>query len=175
MKLNRSETHDRLLQYQKQQQSIGDAVFECIRNVPEGIKSPFYVYGHSRSVSYDEKVSILLDGYGEAPDARLIWTPRISKPKASPNTYLFLCNKNTDVIQIIWMIPKREIWNEYKPGQMTHNENVWVSIQNFIHFRDEMNAPDKEGPKESDMIEWRKVYGEEAHKRINLKKSKKNV
>ncbi len=175
MKVDRLETHDRLLVYQKQQQDMNDAVLECIKNVPDTIRSPFYVYGHSRTVGYDEKISILVQGSEYAPDTRLIWMPVITKPKAVPNTYLFLANKNTDVIEIVWMLPKKELWNQYAPKQMCFNENIWVSIQNFIYDKDQLNSPDKNGPTEKQQEEWFKIYGHEAHKRKNMKESAKRM
>jgi len=170
MKVNRLEAHDRLLLYQKQEQDMGEAVLECIKNVPEAIRSPFYVYGHSRSVAYDEKVSILQLGYSNAPDTRLLWIPVITKPKSTPNTYLFLANRQTDIVQIIWMLPKRELWEQYAPGQMFHNENIWTSIQNFLHDRAALDAPDKDGPTEKQQEEWFKIIGHEAHRKKKMKK-----
>lgn len=169
MKVDKFETHDRLLQYKKQTDTMGDAVEECIRNVPDSITSPFYVYGHSKTVGFDEKINILSLGYDQAPDSRLIWMPTITKPKAAPNTYLFLCRKNSDVIEIIWMLPKFEIWQEYGPGKMMHNENIWISINSYLYHRDQLNEPDKEGPNERDVENWRRIYGEEALRRKNEK------
>jgi hypothetical protein len=171
MKVNKNETHDRLLAYKKKQEGIGEGVLDCIKNVPESIKSPFYVYGHTKTVDFDEKLNILTLGHEESPDSRLIWMPTITKPKATPNTYLFLAKKNSDVIEIIWMLPKFEIWQEYAPGKMMHNENIWISINSYLYHRDQLNAPDKEGPNEKDAEIWRRIYGEEAHKRFNEKKS----
>lgn len=175
MKVNRLETHDRLLEYQKQQQDMGQAVLDCIANVPDGINSTFYIYGHSRSVAYDEKVSILQLGYEEAPDARLLWIPVITKPKVAPNTYLFLGSKRSDVIEIIWMLPKRELWEQYGPGKMFFNENIWVSIQNYLHDKERLNAPDKNGPTDKDVEDWRRIFGHEAQKRKRMKDKSKLV
>ncbi len=157
MKVDKFETHDRLLNYHEKQLDMSDAIMDCIKNVPDDIKGPFYVYGHSRSVQFDEKESIVRLG-NHAPDKRLIWIPRITKPEASPNSYLFLCKKNSDVIEIIWMIPPVELWEEYAPGKMMHNENIWISINSFKSNLDLLNAPDKEGPKEKDVISWKNVY-----------------
>lgn len=169
MKVNKFETHDRLLHYQKQQDSMGEAVEECIRNVPDCITSPFYVYGHSKSVGFDEKISLLTLGYEQAPESRLIWIPLITKPKATPNTYLFLARKNSDIIEIIWMLPKFELWQEYSPGKMMFNENIWISIQSYLHHRDKLNEPDKDGPNPQDELEWRRKIGEEALRKKNKK------
>lgn len=169
MKLDRLETHDRLIEYQKQQKDLSDGVLECIRNVPDAVQCPFYVYGHSRSVDYDEKINIVQTLKKRAPDSRIIWMPVVTKPKAAPNTYLFLCRKNSDIIEIIWMLPKRELWDQYKPGQMCHNENIWISIQNYLNDKERLNAPDKNGPTEKDIEHFRKVIGHEAHQRKKMR------
>lgn len=173
MKINRLETHDRLLHFQKQQQSISDGLMDCIKNVPDSITCPFYVYGHSRSVGIDEKTGILLSGHSMAPDVRLLWVPTITKPKAAPNTYLFLARKNSDVIKIIWMLPKAELWSQYAPGQMCFNENIWVSIQNYKDNRIELDRPDPDGPTEKDVQDFRRAYGHEAQKRKKMKERAK--
>lgn len=171
MKVNRLETHDRLLSYQKQHDDMGVAVTSCIKNVPDEIRSPFYVYGHSRSVGFDEKLSIIQHGFLSAPETRLIWMPTITKPKATPNSYLFLADKHSDVVKIIWMLPKKELWTQYEPGKMFHNENIWISIQNFLHDNVRLNAPDKDGPTEEDAEKWRHILGHEAHRKKKIREA----
>lgn len=174
MKLNRLETHDRFLSFQKQQDEISKGLMDCIANVPDAVQCPFYAYAHSRQVSYDEKVSILKMGYQQAPAERLIWSPRITKPQPTPNSYLFLCRKDTDVIEIIWMLPKAELWDQYAPGQICHNENIWISIQNYKHDPIAMAQPDKNGPDERAIEHFRMVVGHEAHVK-KARKSEENL
>lgn len=171
MKINRLETHDRYLLYQKQQESIGQGVQDCINNVPESVTCPFYVYGHSRNVAYDEKVGILMAGYERSPDERLIWMPVVTKPRPTPNSYLFLCRRNSDVIKIIWMLPKQELWDQYAPGQMCFNENIWISIQNYKYDKNAMSQPDQDGPTANDIEDFRRIIGHEAHKKKRMKKN----
>jgi len=165
MKIDRLETHDRLLSYQKEHENISHGVQECIRNVPETVSFPFYVYGHGRTVGYDEKVSILQAGAEKTPSNRLIWMPVITKPRPAPNTYLFLCSKNTDLVQIIWILPKRELWEQYAPGKMFHNEVAWDSIQTFLNAKHKLEEKDKDGPTESHQQEWRRIIISEAMKK----------
>ena len=172
MKINRLEAHDRLLTYQKQQDDMAIAVMECIKNVPDAVDFPFYVYGHVRTVGLDEKISIVQGGVINPPESRIIWMPIITKPKASPNTYLFLCRKDSDIIEIIWMLPKIELWSQYEPGKMFHNENIWVSIQNFKHNRERLNAPDSHGPTDDQQKRWFKIMGHEAHEKKRISKLK---
>ena len=101
----------------------------------------------------------------QAPSERLIWTPRISKPNPEPNSYLFLVVQRPDLVQICWLLPKRELWEQYMPGKMTHDAEVWTSIKNFKNARKAMMAPEPEGPKAHHEIEWKRIFGQEAHKR----------
>lgn len=169
MKLNRHETHDRFNIFQKQKDVISEGCMECIKNVPDSIKSPFYIFAHPRTVDYDEKISIMVSGTisnkQQAPSTRLIWSPRITKPKAQTNSYLFLAKKNSDTIKVIWLLPPRELWEQYMPGKMTHNPDVWTSIINFQKHRDILERPEEDGPTRQDEIEFRKIISMEALKR----------
>ncbi len=165
MKLDRLETHDRLLHFNNQSEDMGKGISECIANVPESIKCPFYVYGFGKLVGEDEKISLILQRHKKIPSERMIWVPKIIKPKASPNSYLFLVRKGTDVVETIWMLPRREYWDQYNPGQLFHNESIWTSIQNYINSPHRLNALDANGPTQRDVEHFRKVMGEEAHKR----------
>lgn len=165
MNIDRLETHDRLLHFQKQEEMIYEGCMECIKNVPEGVKSPFYVFAHPRSVEKDEQDTLLSIGVKTVPNQRLIWMPRITKPEPQTNSYLFLARKNSDVVRIIWMLPNELLWSQYAPGKMTYNEEIWTSIQNFKHAKHKLSAPDKDGPTKRDEEEFRRVIAEAAKKR----------
>ena len=173
MKINRLETHDRLLHFQKQSDLIFEGCIECIKNVPESIKSPFYVFAHPRTVDEGEQKAILLDGLLTVPNQRLIWQPRITKPKPQTNSYLFLARKNSDVVKIIWLLPPRELWPQYEPGKMTYNEETWTSIQNFTKARYKLSAPDKDGPTKKDEEDFRRIIASEYLKRKMEKEAQK--
>lgn len=148
MKVDFLETHDRLLHFKSDWESISQAVADCIHNVPDEIKMPFYVYGHSRQIGLDERFNLYFQGHWQkmedVPSERLIWMPRISKPLAEPNTYLFKAQKGTDLVEVEWILPKRELWDQYAPDNMNHNDVIWTSIQNYHHARAEMEKPDRE-------------------------------
>lgn len=173
MKLNRLETHDRFLEFNKNTDAIYQGCMECLRNVPENIKFPFYVYAHSRQIDFDEQKSIIIQSNTinfTPPSERLIWSPRISKPKPEPNSYLFLVVQRPDLVQICWFLPKRELWEQYAPGKMTFNEEIWTSIQNYKNCKKKMQESDKDGPQHHHEIEWRRIFGHEAHKRKSEKR-----
>lgn len=175
MKIDRLETHDRLLYFQKQSNTIYEGCMDCIKNVPESIKSPFYVFAHPRIVDHEEKKSLILSGEMPSfiPSQRLIWMPRITKPIPQTNSYLFLAKKNSDVIKIIWMIPPQELWEQYSPGKMTHNEEIWTSIQNFKNCRHKLSLPDEEGPTKRDEEDFRRIMHCEARKKKMEKEAEK--
>ena len=148
MKIDRLETHDRLKQFQSEWEALSQGVEDCIYNVPDEVKCPFYVWGHSRQINLDEKFDLFFKGgfkyMEEVPSERMIWMPRITKPLAEPNSYLFRARKGTDLVEIIWLLPKRELWEQFEPGKMTYNEDVWNSIQNYKHARAELEMPDSD-------------------------------
>ncbi len=165
MKIDRLETHDRFKQYQNQWDSIVQGCLDCISGVPEAFKGPFYVFAHTRTVENDERSDLVLKwGYQKekTPNVRLIWQPRITKPKAEPNSYLFLARKGSDEIQTIWILPKQELWDNFEPGKMMENEDIWTSILNYRFNRKRLEAPEPDGPTKGQEEEFRRIVGHEA-------------
>lgn len=117
MKINRLDAHDRYQYFTKQSFDIAECCQDLINQKPFG-DHPFYIFAHART---DE------DGVTK----RLIWQPRLTKPKAQSNSMLFKAYPGTDVIKVIWMIPARELWDQYTKGKMTENKTVSESIQMF--------------------------------------------
>lgn len=130
MKVDRLETHDRWQHFTKQDFDIGACCEEVIKNRPEEFGSrPFYIFAHTRT---DD------DGVKQ----RLIWQPRLTRPHAQTNSMLFKAFPHTDNIHVIWIIPKRELWDNYGPGQLCENKLVWESIQAFQHDRMKLEQAD---------------------------------
>ena len=146
-KIDHLETHDRLLQYNKQIDTIGEEVQKCIDNVPDAVKYPFYVWGHSRHVAIDERLSYFMGGnyekFEDVPSERILWMPRPSKPEATPNSYLFRAQKGSDIVHIIWVLPKIELWSQFGPDKMLHNQEIWTSIMNFKYNKKELESPEE--------------------------------
>lgn len=137
MKINLLETHDRLEHLVKDQ---SDNVFHgaetCLRSNPLSLaiqeKCPYvYIFAHTRTAE---------DGVTK----RLLWQPRISKPKAQTNSYLFRAQSHTDLIEVIWIIPERHLWPMYGCGKVTENELVTYSIDLFENNREELEKPHPE-------------------------------
>lgn len=160
MKINRSETHDRLLQFKSQGDYISQGCQDCINNRPIQFEMPFYIFAHSRTIEMDERVSIYqhdmisshidptyvrkYKAFEEVPSARLIWSPRLSKPTPQPNSMLFKAMIPTDNIKIIWMIPARELWDQYEKGLLLQNQSVVESINQFKSDFAVMSLPEKD-------------------------------
>jgi len=130
MKLNRLETHDRFEHFTKQKFDIGECCQDLINKRPFG-DHPFYVFAHTRT---DD------DGVTK----RLIWQPRLTKPKAQSNSMLFKAYPGTDNVKIIWMIPDKALWSQYDKGLITENKLVKESINDFRFNKKklEQNEPD---------------------------------
>ena len=137
MKLNRLETHDRLEHLVKDQ---SDNVFEgaeiCLKKNPLSLaiqeRCPYvYIFAHSRTSD---------DGLKK----RLLWQPRISKPKAQTNSYLFRAKSHSDLIEVVWILPESHLWAQYEKGKVTENELVCYSVDLFQNNRNELEKPHPE-------------------------------
>lgn len=132
MKVNLLETHDRLLQFNKQKDHISQGCLDCITNRPEEfLNHPFYIFSHIRTAD---------DGHTK----RLIWEPRLTKPKAQTNSMLFKAYPPSDKIKIIWMIPSREMWNSYGRGLMMQDDITSKSIQAFQFDRSNLECHEED-------------------------------
>lgn len=122
MKLDRHETHDRYQEFTNQDFDIGACCQDLIDQRPFG-EHPFYIFAHTRT---DE----------DGATKRLIWQPRLTKPKAQTNSMLFKGYPGTDKIKVIWMIPERDLWPQYEKGKISESGLVEESIHNFQFNRE---------------------------------------
>jgi hypothetical protein len=135
MKVNKLEAHDRLLYFKKDQmQTIADGVNECMKKNPYSLalqdNSPYiYIFAHPRT---DD------DGVTK----RMLWQARLTKPKAQTNSYLFRAKSHSDIVEICWLLPPREMWAQYEKGKLTENETIIFSIDMFQNHREELERPD---------------------------------
>lgn len=131
MKINKLETHDRLLHFVKDQSiNIFQGAEDCLKKNPDALaiqeKSPYlYIFAHPRTAD---------DGVNK----RMLWQPRLSIPQPQTNSYLFRAISNTDIIQIVWLIPPREMWSQYDKGLVTEQNEVAWSINQFQYNRKEL-------------------------------------
>jgi len=140
MKINLLDAHDRLLHYKKQSFDISQCCQDMVNHRPFG-DHPFYIFSHARTAD---------DGVTK----RIIWQPRLTKPKAQTNSMLFKAYPGTDVIKVIWMIPAREMWDQYEKGKLTENETICESINAFKTNKGKLEAPEEDdlSDKEVDYI-----------------------
>lgn len=137
MKINKLETHDRLEHLiQDQSANVFQGAEDCLKKNRDSLalqeKSPYiYIFAHPRTTD---------DGLNK----RMLWQPRLSIPKAQTNSYLFRALSHSDTIEIIWMIPPREMWKQYEKGKVTENNEVAWSIEMFQHKRSELEKPHKD-------------------------------
>jgi hypothetical protein len=129
MDVNRLDAHDRLKHITHAQSTdIGQTVESIRLQRPFG-DYPFYLFAHARTAD---------DGITK----RLIWQPRLTKPKAQTNSMLFKVDPKTDIVKIVWMIPPREQWPLFEKGKMMENETITTSIYDFEHNRKALEAKD---------------------------------
>lgn len=131
-KINILDAHDRLLHFRKQSDYISQGCQDCINNKPQEFGNhPFYIFAHARTTD---------DGSGK----RLIWQPRLSKPKAQSNSMLFKYYPSSDLIKIIWMIPAKELWEQYEKDKLCDSKIIVESIHNFVNNRSELEAKEED-------------------------------
>lgn len=153
MKINPLDAHDRYTHFTKQSFDIAECCQDLINQRPFG-NHPFYIFAHARTED-------------DGSTKRLIWQPRLTKPQAQTNSMLFKAYPGTDLIKVIWMIPARELWGQYRKGLMTENKTVSESIHDF-----QFNKNKLEEREEDDMTDEQvdAVYKELSY---NAKKEKK--
>lgn len=170
MKINRLETHDRLQYLIKQKDEIGICCQNIINKRPFGDR-PFYIFAHKREIGLDEKFSLFLSGkyrdIGEVPTHRMIWQPRLTKPKAQTNSMLFKGYPGTDAVKVIWIIPERELWEQYTKGKLTQCEIVVESIHKFQHNREELEAQEADDPTDAEIDQiYREISQDASFKKV---------
>lgn len=147
MKIDRLETHDRLLHFGKQTNDISECCQNLINQKPFG-DHPFYIFAHARTIGLDEKVRFFQTGkylsFDQIPEKTIIWQPRLTKPKAQENSMLFKAYPGTDIIKILWMIPAIELWDQYEKGKMTESETVLYSINMYKTCREELERKEQD-------------------------------
>lgn len=118
MKVNILEAHDRLKHLIKDQSAnIYQGAEDCLKRNPLSLalqekSSYIYIFAHPRS---DD----------EGRHKRLLWQPRLSIPEAQSNSYLFRAISHNDIIEVCWILPPRELWEQYDEGKVT--ESNWAS------------------------------------------------
>ena len=158
MKVDKLETHDRLKHFTKQSFSIDECCQNLIDQRPFG-EHPFYIFAHPRT---DD------DGVTK----RMIWQPRLTKPKSQTNSMLFKAYPGKDLIDVIWIIPDRHLWPSYQMGQMTENSLIEQSIFDFQFNRAKLDRPAKDDLSD-EKIEaiYREISIEARRKKAKLKTS----
>lgn len=179
MKVSRTETHDRLKQFTQGEFDIGATCQSMMDSRPFG-KHAFYIFAHKREIAMDERISIFnqdrIDNplaprfktMEQVPSARIIWQPRLTKPKAQENSMLFKGYPGTDNIRVIWIIPARELWDEYTKGKMLENKVVCESIHDFLNNKEKLEAKESDDLPETTINHIYAEIANEAQRNILL-------
>jgi hypothetical protein len=137
MKLNVYDAHDRYLHLQKKlAENISQGADDCLKKNILSLdiqdRSPYvYLWAHPRTTD---------DYLGK----RLLWQPRLTKPTPQTNSYLLRAKSKTDIVEICWFLPPREMWNSYRKGNITESEVVNWSIDQFSNSRQKLSHPHPE-------------------------------
>lgn len=148
MKVNRLETHDRLLHLKQDQAlNVNQGAEDCLKRNRLSLAlqecSPYvYIFAHPRTAD---------DGVTK----RMLWQPRLTKPTPQTNSYLFRAKSKTDTIEVCWLLPPTEMWDQYKKQNVTASDIVLWSIDQYKNNRLQLGA--KENDDLDDEIA-RKIY-----------------
>jgi hypothetical protein len=80
---------------------------------------------------------------------------------------LFKAYPGTDNIKVIWMIPDRNLWGQYKKGNVTENETVAQSIWDFRFNRNELEQPEKDDLSDIQIDSIYRDLGQQARRKAN--------
>jgi len=134
VKVNRLETHDRLEHFKKDQSvNIWQGADDCLKKNPLSLalqeRSPYiYIFAHPRTAD---------DGLTK----RMLWQPRLSRPPAQSNSYLFRAQSHTDIVEICWLIPDEMVWDQFKAGNVVEDNTIAWSIEQFRSNKKKLEAP----------------------------------
>lgn len=168
MKLNRLETHDRLQYLIKDQSAnIYQGAEDCLKKNPLSLaiqeRSPYvYIFAHPRT--HDNGV-----------DKVMYWDPRLSIPEPQTNSYLFRAISKTDMIEVVWMIPPREQWEQYKLGNVTESNWCLWSINQFLHNKKNLDKPHPEDMSEEYSAKIMQMIVDEKRQELRNKKMMDNL
>lgn len=159
MIINPLEAHDRLQEFKSKSEDISKCCQDIIDQRPFG-QHAFYIFAHKREIGLDERISMFnqdltaslkdlsykrkWNRLEEVPNARIIWQPRLTKPKAQTNSMLFKAYPCSDNIKVLWIIPPTELWSQYGKDKLTENKVVSESIYDFQHNRNKLESPEED-------------------------------
>jgi hypothetical protein len=135
MKLNRLETHDRLIAFKKDQsQNIFKGAEDCLKKNPDSLAMQerchyVYIFAHPRTA--DDGVTKIM-----------LWQPRLTKPQVQTNSYLFRALSHTDIVEVCWLLPPEELWEQYEIDNVTEHKDVIWFIHQFMYQRELMQRSD---------------------------------
>jgi len=180
MKIQRLETHDRLLHLKKEQSlNIAQGAEDCLKKNSLSLAyqaySPYiYLFAHPRTLGHDEKTALWMTGqfkdWGEIPEKVMFWQPRLSKPEAQTNSYLFRALSNTDELEVCWLIPPQEMWPQYKKGNVTEHQIVNWSITMFQTNKKGLETPHSDDLNDQQAKNVLMIVAREKDEEIRMKK-----
>jgi hypothetical protein len=96
-------------------------------------------------VGLDEKMKMFSSGkyksFEEIPEKIMYWDPRLGKPEAQPNSYLFRAKSKTDIVEVCWILPPEETWKQTEAGNITEHNTARWSIDQYLHNKKGLEAP----------------------------------
>lgn len=168
MKVSRLETHDRYQHLMKDQSAnIFQGCEDCLKKNELSLaiqeKAPYvYIFGHARSAD-------------NGVDKVLYWQPRLSIPSAEDNSYLFRAISNSDIVEVVWIIPPKVYWSQYKKENVVDSDICSWSINMYKNKRMELEKPHVDDMKEELARHIMKRIVDEKREQIRIDKTKTKI
>lgn len=134
MKVDRLETHDRLTKLLKDQsETVSQGCHDCLTKNSLSLalqrRSPYvYIFGHART-------------HENGCDKVIHWQPRLSKPPVQDNSFLFRAISNTTELEICWILPPKEDWDQYIDGNVVQSKHIKWSINEYLYNKEMLSKP----------------------------------
>lgn len=151
-KLDRLETHDRLEYLKKKSFNIGECCQDLIDQKPFGDR-PFYIFAHARTDDNEPGVK------------RIIWQPRLTRPKAQDNSLLFKVRPPSDVVEIIWILPPSDTFSQFLKDTMFKDSIIFDSINKYIFDKSILERKDQDDLSDEEVDKIYKEISENSSRR----------
>lgn len=154
-KLNKLETHDRKVCFQRYQTDVGQFIQTIIDTHPFGKRSCYLFIIHKRTVGEDERVALVRQGeyknIDDTPVAFMDMQVRLSKPAAIPNTTLLKIVPGQEQVRIVWSLPEEHLWNMFQNG-IFKDELTQKSISDYKKNKAQLEQLEPDDPQTLDQF-----------------------
>lgn len=125
----------------KNKNSVEEFLNQILQSRPFGNRK-FYV------------LTFLKNTPGDPHTKKLVYQPRLTKPKPNPNTSLYRLNPlRPDEVEVFWILPKIQAFGLYAKGKVHENEFIHECIQKYLNEYDSLCRKEADDISDSEIKE----------------------